>query len=182
VFISHFPHFSVFLVIFQVLRYAFLILMFSVLSPYSRFYSVVSHFPRFSVFSPYSRSYSVCVSFSTFISFHAIIQVLQCVVLIFHVFSVSHHIPCPKVCVSYFPRFSVFSQYYRSYSVHFSFFMFLSTSCHNPGSKVSISHFASFSVCLPWPGPSVLFPFFMFFSISCHITGPPVFVSHFHLF
>ena len=134
----------------KVLRYAFIIFhVFSISRHIPGQTVFLSHFPRFSVFSPYSRSYSVCVSFSTFISFHAIIQVLQCVVLIFHVFSVSHHIPCPKVCVSYFPRFSVFSQYYRSYSVHFSFFMFLSTSCHNPGSKVSSSHFASFSVCLP---------------------------------
>ena len=39
-------------------------------------------------------------------------------------FSLSRHISRPKVCISHFPRFSVFSPYSRSYSVHFSFFKF----------------------------------------------------------
>jgi hypothetical protein len=85
-------------------------------------------FPRFSVFLPYSRSYSVHFSLFTFISvsgpipghipclcliFHllsflAICQVLQCFCLIFHVFQFSPNIPGRKVCISHFPRFTVF--------------------------------------------------------------------------
>ena len=99
--VSFFMFFS-FLCILQVLLCAFLIfqvfsvsclipgltvcvshfMCFPVSSPYSRSYIV----HVFECFLPYSRSYSVCVSFSTIFSFLFIIQVLQCVFLIFHVF------------------------------------------------------------------------------------------------
>ena len=39
-------------------------------------------------------------------------------------FQVPCHISRPKVCISHFPWFSVFSPYSRSFSVHFSFFTF----------------------------------------------------------
>jgi hypothetical protein len=41
-------------------------------------------------------------------------------------FSFPRHISRPKVCISHFPWFSVFSPYSRSFSVHFSFFTFFS--------------------------------------------------------
>ena len=62
--ISHFPCFSVFLAIFQILPW-------------------FSHFPRLSVFLTYSRSYIACFSFSTFFRFLAILQVLLWAFLIF---------------------------------------------------------------------------------------------------
>ena len=65
-FVSHFPSFSVFLAIFQVLQCAFLI------------------FQVFQCFSTYSTSYSVCFSFSTIFIFLAILQILECAFLIFH--------------------------------------------------------------------------------------------------
>jgi hypothetical protein len=89
--ISPFPRFSLFFAIFQVVQCAFLI------------------FDGFQYYSPCSRSYSVCFSFSTFFSSLAIFQVLKCPFLVFYFFfSFSSHIPCPKVLISHFPRFSVF--------------------------------------------------------------------------
>ena len=46
----------------------------------------VSHFARFQCISPYFMSYHVSFSFSTFFSFVAIFQVLECAIFIFHVF------------------------------------------------------------------------------------------------
>jgi hypothetical protein len=66
--ISHFPTFSVFLSIIQVLQGVFLI------------------FHVFQCFSPYFTSYFVCFSLSMIFSFLAILHVLQCVFLIFHDF------------------------------------------------------------------------------------------------
>jgi hypothetical protein len=106
VFWSHFLPFSIFLAIFPVLLWEFLmyfifqffaifqvlqctLLIFCLIqcfSPYLGQTVFVSHFPRFSVFLPYSRSNTVCVSFSTFFSFLAIFQVLECGSLTFHVF------------------------------------------------------------------------------------------------
>ena len=110
VWISHFPHFTVFFAIFHSLQYVYLIFhvfQFSchILGPWL----CISHFPPFLVFlailkalpcefliffrfpglSPYSRSYSVHFSFSTFFSF-------------------TRHITGPIVCVFHFPRFSFF--------------------------------------------------------------------------
>jgi hypothetical protein len=105
--VSHFACFSVFLAIFQVIH-------------------CLCPFPRLSVFFPQSRSYSVYFSYFTFITvscpipgptvgvsfymfffFPAIIQVLQCAFLIFHLFR-------------------CFSPYSRSYSVCVSFSTFFS--------------------------------------------------------
>ena len=83
----HFPSFSGFFALCQVLECVFLI------------------FHVFECFLPYSRSNSVCVSFSTFFSFLPRILVLQCVTPIFYVFQCSRHNPGPTVCISHFSRF-----------------------------------------------------------------------------
>ena len=90
------------------------------------------------------------MSFSFFflVSFIAIIQVLQCAFLIFHVFTFSHQIPSRTVFVSYFPRFSVFFPQSSSYSVNFSYLKFFTVSYHNPCTTVCVSHFTSFSLFL----------------------------------
>jgi hypothetical protein len=76
----------------------------------------------------------VCVSdVALFSVLLAIMQFLPCEVLIFLVFQFSHHILGATVCVSHFPRFSVFSPQSRSYNVHLSFFMFFHVSRHIPG-------------------------------------------------
>ena len=103
-----FSSFVSFLALFQVLQCVCLIYhVFSVFSPYSRTYGVhysfltffsvfhhipdqtvfVSHFPCWSVFSPYSRFFCVHFLFFTFFKFLAIFLVIQCLSLIFHVFS-----------------------------------------------------------------------------------------------
>ena len=164
--LTFFTFFS-FLVIFQVVKWMFLIFhdfQFSChipcsavdFSKFSIFFSFprhisrtkvgIAHFPGFSVFSPSSRSYRVHFSFLTFFSDFVIFQVVKWMFLIFHDFQFSCRIPCPtvdipkfstlfsfpcnisrpKVCISNFPRFSVFSPYSRSYSMHFSFFTFFS--------------------------------------------------------
>ena len=51
---------------------------------------------------------SVCFSFSMIFSILATLHVLQCAFLSFHVFHFSRHNPDPTVCISHFPRFSVF--------------------------------------------------------------------------
>ena len=102
VWVSHFPHFSVF-------------------SPYAKYYSVLlyfffmfsrhipscrvcfSHFAHFSVFLAIFQVLPLSFSFSSFVSFLAIIQILQCAFLIFMFFTVSRHIPGPRVCFPHFP-------------------------------------------------------------------------------
>ena len=117
--VFHFPRFSVFITIFQLLSCEFLIFLVGQFSCHIAGLTVcvqffyfffffffffchipgptvsVSLFPRFSVLSLYSRSYVVHFSFSTF-------------------FIVSGYIPCPTVCLSHFLRFSVFSTHSRS--------------------------------------------------------------------
>ena len=108
----------------------------------------VSHFPKLSI-SRHIPGPTVCIShFPTFSVFLSIIQDLQCVSLIFHVFqcylpyftsysvhfsfstlfSVPRHFPGQTMFVSHFSRFYFFSQYSMSYSVHFSFSTFFSVS------------------------------------------------------
>ena len=84
VFVSHFPRFSVFLAIIQVLQCAFLI------------------FQVFLYFSPYSKSYSECFSLSMIFSYFPI-QSYSVHFSFFTFFRVSRHISRPTVCVSYFP-------------------------------------------------------------------------------
>ena len=163
-----------------------------------------SIFHVFQCFSPYSSSYSVCVSFSTF-QFSRHNQVLECGFFFsfFMFLSVSLHIPGPTVCISHFPRFSVFLltfQVIQCLCLIFNVFQF---SFHIPGTTVCIFHFPRFSVFLPIlqvlkctflifhvfqfslqnPGPTVcLSNFSRFFIVSTHIHGLTVCVSHFFIF
>ena len=126
--VSHFPLYSGFLTIFQLLLCEFLIffvfpvfhyipgpiMCISHFSPFFRFSPhisrlkvCVSHFALFLLFSPYSRSYRVHFSFNMFLS-------------------VSRHIQGPTVCVSHFTCFQCFVPYSRSYSVCVSFSKFFS--------------------------------------------------------
>ena len=144
-----------FLAIFQVLQFSW-----HIPSPNVS----ISHFPCFPDFSPYFNSYSVYFpffkffsvsrhiqghtvfvsNFPIFFSFHAIIQVLQCTFLIFHVF----------LC---------FLTYSRSYSDLFSFSNFFSVSRHIQGHRVFVSNFPIFSVFTP--GHTVYISHFLRFSL-----------------
>jgi hypothetical protein len=126
------------------------------------------------------------------------------------------HIPGPTMCISLFKVFqwfwtyvlhcvfnfqwfSVFSPYSRSYSVHFSFFMFFSVFCHIPHQTVFVSHFPRFfsflakiqvTQCvflifhvfhyfLPYSRSySVWFSFCTFYSVSRYNPGPIECISH----
>ena len=140
--ISHFPRFSVFITIFQVLQCVFLIL-----PPFSVFLAIyqvlpcafliflichfschiqdptvcVSHFSHFQSFSPYSRSYLGSFSFS--FRFPGLSPYSRSYSMHFSFstcFSFTCHITCPIMCVFHFLRFSVFFfPYSRSYSVCF---------------------------------------------------------------
>ena len=115
--VSHFERFSLFLAIFQVLPSEFLIFLLC----------------KCFFFSPYSRSYSVFDSFFMFLSFLPIIQVLQCVCLIFHVFQFSRHDPGPTVCISHVSRFSVFLAIFQVKQCLCLIFHFFQFSRHSPG-------------------------------------------------
>ena len=113
-------------------------------------------------------------------------------------FSFPRHISRPKVCISHFPGFSVFSPYSRSYSVHFSFFTLISDfvifqvvkwmlpifddfqfSCHIPCSSVDISKLSSFlSFTRHISGTKLCIFIFRDFQFSRHIPGPTVCISH----
>ena len=144
---------------------------YSVFSPYSRsssahfsfstFFSISHHIPGQTVFLSHFftffrdfKSYIVCFSLSIIFSFLAILQVLECAFLIFHVFE-------------------CFSPWFTSYSVGFSFSMFFSflaiihvlqsqfptchvfsVSRHISSPTMCVSHFPWFSVLfisLFWP-------------------------------
>ena len=145
--ISHFSHFSLFLTIFHVLPCVCLIFHVFQFSRLNLGPSV--HFSSFTLISvsrhiPGAR---VCIShFSTFFSFLAIFQVLQCVYLIFHdfqcflpysrsyqlIFSISELVSFLDIfqvlqCTFLiFHIFHCFLPYYRSYSVCVSFSTFFS--------------------------------------------------------
>ena len=138
-------------------------------------------------------------SFSVIFSFLAIFQVKQCLCLIFHVFIFSRNIPCPTVCISHFPPFSVFLNIFLSNSVcisffalfsfltivFFSFFTFLNVSRHIPGPTVCAFHFPKLSISRHIPGPTVriflaiiqvLHCVFLFFHVfQCYL---PYFTSY----
>jgi hypothetical protein len=96
-------------VIFQVIRYMFLISMiYSFLAIFHVSQWTFLNFPLF---------------FSVFL---AIIHVLKCLFLIFSDFQFSRHIPGPTVCISHFSRFSVISSFFKWSSGCFSFSMIFS--------------------------------------------------------
>ena len=131
VWVSHFSRFLRFLAIFQVLPCLFLIFLVCQFSQHIPDTTVhVSHFTRFSGFSPYSRSYCVHFSFFILLTLSQNISGLT-LFLIFHVFQCFLTYSSPTMRVSHF-RLSVFSPYVMSYSVHLSFFSFLSVSRHIP--------------------------------------------------
>ena len=138
--VSHFPWFSVFLPYSMSYSGHF---SFSTFFSFSRHSSrpkgFISHDPHFQLSWPIAGP-TVCIShFSCFSIFVVIFHYLTSVSLIFREFQFFCHIPCPtvdiskfynffsfsrhisrpKVCISHFPWFSVFSPYFRSYSVHF---------------------------------------------------------------
>ena len=179
--IFHFPHFSVFLAIFQVKQWFCLIFhFFSVFSPYFRSYRV--HF-SFSTFFSVPRHISILTVyvflFSMILSFLALLQVLKCAFLIFHVFG---------SFLPYSRSYSVF----LSFSTLFSFHAIFHISCHIPGAFLIFlvfqyfsPYFTSYSVCISF---SMIFCFlaifqvlqcaFLFFHIFqyfCHIPGQTVF-------
>ena len=99
--VSHFPHCSVFLVIFQFLkcvRHIFDIFQVSSHIPILQCAYFIFH--DFQSFSPYSSSYSFCFSVSTFLS-------------------VSPHIPDLEYVFLIYPVGQFFSPYSRSYRVSF---------------------------------------------------------------
>jgi hypothetical protein len=86
-----FSTFISFLPIFQVLQCFSFFMFFSVACHISCPTVRVSHFPRFPVLLPYSMSYTVHFLFFTFFNVLALIDVLQCVFLIFQHIQVSRH-------------------------------------------------------------------------------------------
>uniref|UniRef100_A0A0V1KJL3 Uncharacterized protein n=1 Tax=Trichinella nativa TaxID=6335 RepID=A0A0V1KJL3_9BILA len=73
----------------------------------------VSHLPRWPVFLPIFKilpSYMFLTIFQVLQSYMSltIFEVLQCAFLLFEVFQFSRHIPGPRLCISHFPRSSVF--------------------------------------------------------------------------
>jgi hypothetical protein len=116
-----------FLAIFQHLQCAFLIFHGFDVSRHIPGKTVfVSYFPRFSVFSPYAMSYNVhfsffmffsvsrhiscptvCVSHFLLFSVFSILQVLECVFIIFHYFQFSLHTPGPTCSFIIFQVFTV---------------------------------------------------------------------------
>jgi hypothetical protein len=146
--VSHFPCFSVFLAILQVLSCEFLFsfifqfyhlipgpaVYISQFSPFSVFLTIfpVLHFVRiiFLVFQFFRQipGHTMCIyHFSLFSLFVDIFNVLQCVILIFHVFQ-------------------YFSPNSRSYSTHFLFSRFFSVSRQITGQTVFVFLFQRFSV------------------------------------
>jgi hypothetical protein len=161
-------------------------------------------------------------SFFTFFSDLVIFQVVKWMFLIFHdfqfsclilcptvyiskfstFFSFPRHISRPKVCISHFPLFSVFSPYFKSYSVQFSFSTFFSDfvifqvvkwmflifhdfqfSCLILCPTVYISKFSTFfSFLAIFHVLKCVFLNFLDFQFSLHIPGPTVCISHFSSF
>ena len=140
--------------------------------------------------------------FSTFFSFLAIFQVLQCAFLIFHVFQWFRNFSSRQVDVSHFPWFSGFLPYSRSYSVHLSFFSFFRDFVIFQVTKWMFLYFHYFQfpaifhvlqwTFLNYPTFSVflalfhvlkcVFLIFWDFQVSRHIPGPTVSISHFSPF
>jgi hypothetical protein len=202
VWLSHFSRFSVFLTIFQVIQWLcliFPIFQFSHQNPgptvciyhISRF-SISRHIPVptvcvflilhvFQGFLPYFISFHVSFSFSSFLSFLAIFQDLQCEFLISLVGQISRHIPVPRVCISHLHVFQCFSPHSRSYSDCVSFSLFFGFLTQIQVSQCVFLIFQVFHCFSPYSRScSVCLSFCTFFSVSRHISFPTMCVSHFH--
>ena len=109
-------------------------------------------------------SYSVYFSFSKIFSFLAVIQVLQCAFLIFHVFECfSPYSRSYSGFVSFSTSFSFLAIIQVQHCVFHIFHVFQFSS-HTPGPIVCISHIS------------------LFFTVPCHIPGPTVCVYYFTRF
>ena len=157
----------------------------------------ISHFPQFSVFLAILQVIHCTFLIKTVFRFFTIFPVLQCAFFIFHIFSVSCHIPGPKVPISHFhefqfshhipgpivsispfPRFSVFLEYSRSYSVCVSFCIFFRFLPMIQVSECAILIFKVFQcLSLYFKSYSVHLTFSNFF-IFFHIPDPTVCISH----
>ena len=180
---SHFPWFSVFspysrsysvhfsfftffsdFVIFQVVKWMFLIFHDFQFSCHIPFPTVdISHFPAISVFLD-------------------IFHVLQCVFLIFHIFS---YLAIFQVllCVFIISHVSIFRVIFHCLKCVILIFRVFQFFRHIPGPTVCIYYFSCFSIFL------VIFHYknsviliFRDFQFSCDITGPTVSISHFSRF
>ena len=107
-FASHIPRYSVFphIQVIECLSLIFQDFQFTRHNPGTTVY--IFHFLRYSpFFAINSRSYCVCFSFSMILNFHALLQVLHCAFLIFHVFPCFlAHTSSNNVCVSFSTFFS----------------------------------------------------------------------------
>ena len=145
--------------------------------PYFRSYSLHFSFNTiFYCFMPHNRSNNLCVSFSTFFSFLTIIQVLECVFLIFHVFD------CFWPYSRSYSVFPSFVPHNRSNNVCISFSMFFQFSHHDPGSRVCISHFSRFWLFLTvFQVIQCLCLILQLITFSLNNTGPTLCVSPFYV-
>ena len=90
--------------------------------------------------------------------------------------------------MSHVPRFSFFSPYSRSYTVHFSFSTLLSGSCLILGYTMFVTHLLPFVCLIDFSAYSRSYSVFFFFFFSCfsmfllHISCFKVCVSHFPRF
>ena len=127
VFVSHFPHFSVFFSysISYSIHYSFspISVLLNILQLTHCVFLIIHHYQI-------SRSVpglKVCISnFPRFWVFPAIFQVKVCFCDIFHVFLFSFHIPCPTVWISHFLPFQRSWPYFTTYSACFSISMIFS--------------------------------------------------------
>ena len=136
----------------------------------------ISHFSRFSVFFAILQVIQcLCLIFHVF-SFLTKIQVLQCVFHIVHAFTLSLHIPSHTVFVSHFPNFSVLLPQIQSLQCVFLIFkvfhIFLPYSMSY--SMFLISHvfqcfspyFMLYYVSFFFPRLSVVLPYSRFYSVQ----------------
>ena len=123
-------------------------------------------------------------------------------VCIFHIFTVSCHIPIPTECVYHFTRFSVLIAIFQVIQCLCLIFHVFRFSRHNLGPTVCISNFSRFSLFLaifqvlqcvflilhvfpcfsPYSRSYHDFLIFLVCQFSRHIQGPTVCVSHFPRF
>ena len=102
---------------------------------------------------------------------------------LFTFFSVSRHMPGPKVCVSHYSRFSVFLAIFQVLQCAIFIFQFFHFSCHIPGHSVFCLIFHVFLFSRWNPGTTVwISQYFTYSTVSCHISGTTVWdslIAHF---
>ena len=125
-------------------------------------------------------------SFSSFVIFVDIFKVLECVLLIFHIFEFSHHISGPTVYISHFSRFSVFLAVFLVLPGIFLNFLLCQFLAIFHFLQCTFVIFHIFQLFSPYSTSySVCFSFSTFFSFFRQNPGPTVcisHISHFHCF